>query len=366
MSQSLWREGVKQLKPYIPGKSIEDAKKESGLDEIIRLASNENPFGPSKKAIRVLRESLASGHLYPDSTCGELRSKLSEQFGLTEDHFVVTNGADNVITLVGSAYINPGDEVIYCVPTFPAYRTVTVLMGGIPVEVPMTTSFRYDLKAITERITERTKLVFICNPNNPTGTIVTNEELDTFLENIPEHVIVVLDEAYIEFIDDKNYRNGIDYIRSCRPVISIRTFSKLYGLAGLRVGYAVASEQMLKPILAVREPFAVNRLAQDAAVASLEDEDYKRTILDANKSGMQYLYQSFTSLGYDVVQSHTNFLFVDMKCDTSIMFERLMRMGILIRPCAAWGLKNYARITIGSEEQNRKLVDALKKLSKEQ
>ncbi|MFK2827256.1 histidinol-phosphate transaminase [Bacillus sp. B190/17] len=363
MNQELWRRSATKLKAYIPGKAIEDVKKELGLEEIIRLASNENPFGPSPKAVEAMQQAVLDSQLYPEATCSELRKKLGSLYDIDSDQIIVGNGADNVITLIGSAYINPGDEVIYCTPTFPAYRTITLLMEGTPVEIPVDENYTFDLQAILSAINDKTKLIFICNPNNPTGTIVEEDQLEAFLKQVPPHVVVVLDEAYAEFIGREGYHTGPDFVKAGYPVIFVRTFSKLYGLAGTRIGYAAGSKEHIAPIQAVREPFAANRIANAGAVAALDDEEYKNKTIQENKQEMKKLIKELQALGYDVAESHANFLFVDLKEDAVQLFEALMKEGILIRPCIAWGLGTHARITIGSAQQNEHLLQALRKVS---
>src|SRR5699024_10565437 len=264
-----WRGFVEQISPYVPGKSIEAVKKEYNLTEVHRLASNENPLGPSEKAKEAMAEAAMEAHLYPDTSALSLRETLADLYGVTSDEILTGNGADNVISLVVSAYVNEGDEVLYCTPTFPAYRSSTLLMGGVPVEVPLKEDFTYDLEAMQASITPKTKLVFICNPNNPTGTIVDKAALEKFIQEVPDHVLVILDEAYIEYVTDVVYKTGIDFYKDGYPVLTIRTFSKFYSLAGLRIGYALGSKEVLDPILRLREPFALNRIAIAAAVASV-------------------------------------------------------------------------------------------------
>lgn len=362
MSKHLWRQSVGHLKAYVPGKPIEEVKAELGLVTITRLASNENPFGVSTKAIEAMQNAIAESHLYPEGTCKELRDKLGELYGIHADQILVGNGADHVIKLIGAAYINPGDEVIYCTPTFPTYRSIVLLMEGVPVEVP-TNENAYDLDAVLAAITDRTKMIFICNPNNPTGTIIEDQQLQSFLQQVPKHVVVVLDEAYIEFIQHETYKNGLDYLLEDYPLITIRTFSKLYGLAGLRIGYAMARKESLMPVGAVREHFAVNRIAMAGALAALDDHEFRDKTLRENRIQMDQMIKELRSLGYEVNHSHANFLFVDMKQDTTPVYQALMQKGILIRPCAAWKLPTHARITIGTAEQNKELIEALTTIS---
>ncbi|WP_218010669.1 histidinol-phosphate transaminase [Neobacillus novalis] len=360
--KKLWRDGVSHLTPYVPGKPIEEVKRELGLDEVIRLASNENPMGPSPKALESMAAAVKDCWLYPEPSCLELREKLAERYELSAEKIIVGNGADHIITLIGNAYINPGDEVIYCHPTFSSYREITLLMGGKPIEIPTRNDFVTDLKGILHSITNKTKLIFICNPNNPTGTIVDTEELVSFLNQVPESVLVVLDEAYAEYISVGHYRTGIEFVKEGYPVISIRTFSKYFGLAGVRVGYAVAAEKYLKPLQAVKQTFSVNRIAMAGALAALDDINYgERMLLEVNKE-KERLTEQLLSFGLDVTDSHANFLFVNMKRDTSELFTKLMHKGVLIRPCGPWKLDTYARITIGTIQQNDTLINALKEI----
>ncbi|RST77134.1 histidinol-phosphate transaminase [Siminovitchia acidinfaciens] len=362
MKKKLWRDSVHTLTPYVPGKPIEDVQRELGLDKVIRLASNENPFGPSPKALSAMADAVKDSWLYPEPTCRELRQKLAEKYGLTEGQFLVGNGADHIITLIGNAYINAGDEVIYCEPTFSSYEAITRLMDGVPMPVYSKSNYETDLDAILKVVTNRTKLIFICNPNNPTGTVVDTKDLIAFFKKLPNHVIVVLDEAYVEYMND-SYQTGVDFIKAEYPVIAIRTFSKYYGLAGARVGYAIAKEERLEPMQAVKQTFAVNRIAIAGAVASLEDEVYGKGVLSETKKEMQRLKSGLESLGYGVTDSQANFLFVDFKTDITDLFKKLMHKGILIRPCSAWSLNTHARVTIGTAEQNTKLLTALSQIN---
>ncbi|MDB4868296.1 MAG: histidinol-phosphate aminotransferase [Cohnella sp.] len=360
MSTPLWRHDVTKLETYVPGKSIEEVKKQYGLSEITRLASNENPYGPSPKAIAAMQEAALQSHLYPEPTSMDLRAKLGGLYGIDPGQVLVSNGADNVLMLIGQAYINPGDEVVYCVPTFPVYRTSTVMMGGVPLEVAMTRDYKFDLDGMLARITARTKLVYICNPNNPTGTIVESDDLEAFLRQVPEHIVVVLDEVYIDFVAVEGYRTGIEYIKAGYNVISVHSFSKLYGLAAARIGYALASPQILAPLLAVREPFPVSRMANSAAIASLDDVEYRRFILDTNREGIRLLQSELEALGLEIPDSYANFLFIDMKRPAAPVCEALLQAGFIVRPCKGWGYPNHIRVTVGSPEQNQRFIAEMK------
>lgn len=354
-----WRETVKEIAPYVPGKSIELVKEELGLDEVIRLASNENPLGPSQKALDAMQVALPDAHLYPDAPATELRVRLASLYGVDADQIITGNGADNIISVLISAYVDEGDEVLYGSPTFPAYRSSTLLMGGTPVEVPLTDDFTFDLEGLKAKVTDKTKLIFICNPNNPTGTVVDSDALENFVKGLPDHVRVVLDEAYIEYVEQEDYTTGIDLFKKGYPVITMRTFSKYYGLAGLRVGYAIAHQDVLEPMLRLREPFAVNRLAIIAALATLDDEDYMALHAKMNREGKAYLTAELEKLGFLVYPSQSNFLFVDLKRKSDDIFDGLLEKGFIIRPCNSWGYDQHVRISIGTQEQNEGLMKAL-------
>ncbi|MCM3766897.1 histidinol-phosphate transaminase [Neobacillus niacini] len=365
MTENLWRSTIQHLDPYIPGQAAKDAENQGNLKEVVRLATNENPHGPSPKAIASMQKAILEGHFYPDLTSLALRKKLGSIHGIDPENYCIGNGADNIITLVIASYVNPGEEVVYCTPTFSEYHKNTLLVGGTPIEIPTTKDYKFDLEAMLEAITEKTKLVIVCNPNNPTGTIVDDKELRAFFRRLPRKVVAVLDEAYGEFISVPNYSTGVEYVKEGLPVITIRTFSKLYGLAGMRVGYAFAKDELIRPLQAVREPFACNRVAEAGAVAALEDEDYKEKVLRENSKEMEKMIKAFRALGCSVEETHTNFLFIDMKKDTAIIANELFSKGFFIRPCAAWGYPEHARITIGSAENNDRLIQHLQEIMTE-
>jgi len=357
--QKLLRKGVMNIEPYIPGKPIEEVQAELGISEITKMASNENPLGPSPKAVAAMEKELKNVNLYPEGPCTLLRKEMSRRLGIDEDMITFSNGADNCILLVASAFVNEEDEVLMADLTFFVYKTVTKIMGGRPVYVSLK-DYAHDLKAMEKKIGSRTKLIFVCNPNNPTGSVVRKDELDDFITNLPENVILVLDEAYIEFASDKSCPNGLDYIKQGYNVISIRTFSKLYGIAGVRIGYAVGSKEFITALNTVREPFPVSLIAQAAALGALEDEEFKEKVLENNEEGKAYLYKEFQKMELPYVPSSTNFIFVDLKRDIKKIFESLLREGIIIRPGHLWNYPTSARITIGTMEQNKKFIGALK------
>jgi histidinol-phosphate aminotransferase len=360
-AENLARKGILKIESYIPGKSIEEVQKEFGAKRWIKLASNENLLGPSPKAIAAIRKELPTIYLYPEGPCTVLRKALAERFAISEGMVVISNGADNLILMIASAFVDEEDEVVMADPTFPVYTNVTQIMGGKPIKVKLK-DFTHDLDTMLKKVNRKTKLVFICNPNNPTGTTVSLESFNYFLSHLPKHVIVVLDEAYGDFVEDAFYPNGLDYIREKRQIIVLRTFSKVYGLAGLRIGYALGKEDLVNCLYQVRDPFPVHRLAQVAAVAALNDEDHAVKSIQLVYEGKRYLYKELDRMGLLYVPSQANFIFIDFEKDSGEIFQALLREGIIIRPGKIWGYSTFARVTIGRMEDNRRFIKALKKV----
>jgi histidinol-phosphate aminotransferase len=356
--EKLARKGILSLKPYVPGKSLEEVQREFGLKELIKLASNENPAGPSPEAIRAIEGELNMVFRYPDPPCTVLRSALAGKLGVTEEMITLSNGCDHIIYMIGAAFINEGDEVIMAEPTFTVYESVTRIMGGRPVPVPLR-NYTHDLEVMAQRIGSRTKLVFLCNPNNPTGTLVSQRALYQFLGHLSDHVILVLDEAYFDYVSEKDYPEGTSLIRDDLNLIVLRTFSKVYGLAGLRIGFAVAHGDLIGLMERVRDPFPVNRLAQAAALAALRDEDHVERVLRTNEEGKAFLYREFERLKIDYVPTQANFIFVDFNRDSREIYNALLQEGIIIRPGFIWEYPTSARITIGTMAENRRFIERL-------
>ncbi len=358
--EKLTRKNILKIASYIPGKSIEEVQKEFGRKRWIKLASNENVLGPSPRAVEAIQRELSKVHLYPEGPCSTLRKAIAQKFSLPEKRIVISNGADNLILMIGCAFVNEGDEVIMADPTFSVYTNVTQILGGKPIRVRLR-EFTHDLDGMLKRVTRRTKLIFVCNPNNPTGTTITRDAFDAFLSALPKRVIVVLDEAYAEFVEDPSSPKGLDYVGEKR-VILLRTFSKVYGLAGLRIGYALGGEDLIHCLYQVRDPFPVHRLAQVAAVASLRDERHAARSIRMVTEGRRYLYQELDKIGLSYVRSQANFLFVDFEKDSEEIFRRLLGEGIIIRPGKTWGYPTYGRVTIGRMEDNQRFIKALKRI----
>lgn len=345
---------------YEPGKPIEYVARELGLDpaSIIKLASNENPFGPSPKAVAAAKRALEHGHLYPDGGCFELRQKLALRFEMRPDEFVIGNGSNEIIELLGHAFLGPGDEVVMATPAFVVYKLVTLLFGSRVIEVPLR-EWRHDLAAIGAAITPRTKLVFVCSPNNPTGTANSEADLMGFVRGLPEHVMVVIDEAYAEFLETPPDLRPL--IREGRKIICLRTFSKIYGLASLRVGYGYADAQLCGLLNRVRQPFNVNAIAQAAAVAALEDREFADSTAQKNRVGLEQIRNACAELGLEVVPSVANFILIKVGSGLQT-FRELQGRGVIVRPLDSYGMREWIRVTVGSHEEVERLFAGFRAL----
>jgi len=352
--ESMVKPEVRTQPVYEPGKPIEEVARELGLDPagIIKLASNENPFGPSPKAVAAAQAALLQGELYPDGGCFGLRRKLAEVWGLKPEQFVIGNGSNELLELVGHAFLRPGDEVVMGNPAFVVYKLVTLLFGATPVEVPLV-NHCHVLADLAAAITPRTRIVFVPSPNNPTGTANAEAELLAFARALPEHVVCVFDEAYAEYLDTPPDLRPL--IAEGRPVICLRTFSKIYGLAALRVGYGYASAEMAALLNRVRQPFNVNAIGQAAAVAALDDREFTDRCRRENRTGMAQLGEGFKRLGLEFVPSVGNFILVRVG-DGSRVFDALQRRGVIVRPVKSYGLPEWIRVTVGTREQNERLL----------
>lgn len=362
--KDLGRSAIFTLKPYVPGKPIEEVEREFGITGVVKLASNENPLGPAPAALDALQNAIKRVNTYPDSNCYYLKKELSSYVDLPEDYFVIGNGTDEILKMIGETFLNPGDEVLFAWPSFSEYDFITRLMGAKPVTVPLR-DFTHDLGEMARQIGERTKIVFICNPNNPTGTIVSDKEVRQFLDKIPPDVLVVFDEAYYEYVTDPDYASTVELIKEGKRVVVLRTFSKLYGLAGLRVGYGMAAPEIIELINRVREPFNVNLLAQEAAAAALRDRDFLQKSRDVVQKGKEYLYKSFAKLNLDYIPSEANFIFIDIQRDSRQVFTSLLKTGVIIRTGDIFGYPNWIRVTVGTSEQNKRLITNLEKILQE-
>jgi len=342
---------------YEPGKPIEDVARELGLDPatIIKLASNENPFGPSPRAKAAAVRALDQGELYPDGGCVALRARLAKEWGLDAGQFVVGNGSNELIELLGHVFLRPGDEVVMGNPSFAVYKLVTLLFGAKPVEVPLV-NYTHDLAALAAAVTPRTKLIFVPSPNNPMGTANTEAELLDFARGLPEHVVFAYDEAYAEFLDNPPDLRPL--IREGRKVVCLRTFSKIYGLASLRVGYGYASMELASLLNRVRQPFNVNAIGQAAAIAALDDGEFAAKCRGENRAGLVQLEAGLRALGLETVPSVANFLLVKVG-DGARVFSNLQKQGVIVRPMRPYGMPEWLRITVGTPAQNERLLRAI-------
>jgi histidinol-phosphate aminotransferase len=360
--EKLFRKGIADIKAYVPGKPMEDVMREFGLTEVVKLASNENPLGPSPKAVEAIRAALDSLNIYPDGACLALTQKLAAKLNVDPDGIIFANGEDNIITLISKTFLNEGEEMIMADPSFSSFEISARAMGAKVIMVPVRPDFTTDLNAILAAVTEKTKLIYLCNPNNPTGTISTSTEVEKFLDKLPDHVVLIFDEAYKEFVDDPDYPEGLDYVRAGRNVLVSRTFSKVYGLAGIRIGYAIGHPELIGGMKRIREAFATNRLAQIGAMAALDDDEFLEQVTAVNREGREYLYQEFERMELPYVKSQANFMLVDTKKDIRQVFVDLQREGVIIRPAFIWNLPTWARVTVGTKEQNKKFIAALEKV----
>lgn len=342
---------------YEPGKPIEDVARELGLDPdgILKLASNENPLGPSPKAMDAVRKAVASLQLYPDGGCVALRAKLAARHDLPADHFLVGNGSNEVLELLGHAFLGPGNDAVMGTPAFIVYKLVALLFGARPIEVPLV-NHRHDLIALARAITPATRLVFLPSPNNPTGTANTGEEIGAFVRALPEHCIFVLDEAYAEFLDNPPDMKPL--IREGRKVVCLRTFSKIYGLAGLRIGYAYGHPGIISVLQRVRQPFNVNALAQAGAIAALDDEAFVKLSRETNRAGLVQLAEGCRRLGIETVPSEGNFLLARVG-DGAAAFSAMQKKGVIVRPLKPYGMPEWLRITVGTAAQNKRVLAEL-------
>jgi histidinol-phosphate aminotransferase len=350
---------ILELSPYQPGKPAEELDRELGISGSVKLASNESPLGPSPKATAAIRAALDGVHRYPDGASFALRRKLAARLGVDQEQLVFGCGADEILELLAKVLLGPGDECVFAWPSFAMYPIVVQGMGARAVSVSLDDTLTHDLDAMAGAITERTKLVFVCNPNNPTGTSVGSEALDRFLERVPEGVVVAIDEAYRDFARRPDFPDPLPWLARRPGTIALRTFSKILGLAGLRIGYGVADAELADYLERARHPFNVNRLAEVAAAAALDDDEYRERAIRLASEGAAYLTRELGALGVPVWPSDANFVLAKPGPD---VFERLLREGVIVRPLGGFGMPEHVRITIGLPEENERLVKALRRI----
>ena len=348
------------LAPYEAGRPIEEVAREFGfndIDEIVKIASNENALGPSPKAIDAMLKASRKMHLYPDSACFYLRQGLAKRLGVHMDELLVGNGSNELIEFMSHVFLEKGANIVVASDAFVIYKLVASVFRAETISVP-SKNFTHDLDAMRAAITPKTRLVYLGNPNNPTGTMVNGAAIDRFIEQVPEHVVVVLDEAYIELLPKEKQPNTLHYVKQGRKLYILRTFSKIYGLAGLRVGYAIAPKEGIELLHRVRQPFNVNAMGQIAALAALEDDEFVKKTQSMVAEGLDYLGQSFEELGLFYVPSVTNFILVKVGKGRQV-FQELQRRKVIVRPMDAYGLPEYVRATVGLQRENERFIHAL-------
>jgi len=355
-------ENIREITPYPPGKPIEELEREYGISGSIKLASNENPFGPSPAALQAMRSALENLHRYPDGSCYYLNRAVAEHLGVAPEQLVFGNGSNEIIEFLVKAFVQEEDEVITSHPSFLMYQKFVQVRGGRNHVVELK-DMHHDLDAIGALVSPATRLIFIDNPNNPTGTLLPWDRLKTFLAKLPDHLIVVLDEAYIDFVDeDQRYDTSslIDDQEGRCGVVLLRTFSKAYGLAGLRIGFGVMAGAVADCLHKVRQPFNINLIAQHGALAALGDRDFYQQTLRQTAAGKRYLTEALKQLGCTPFPSQTNFFLIDVHVDATILYEAMLRKGVIIRSMKAYGFETYIRINVGTGEENSRFLAALK------
>jgi histidinol-phosphate aminotransferase len=359
--KALVRKSVLGVNPYVSGKPIEETKRQLGLKKVIKLASNENPLGSSPKAIAAIKKALSGINRYPDAQGFYLKKRLAKFFGLAPENFVLGNGSDELIDVVIKTFMEPDENIVTSQGTFLEYEIIAQVNDRKVKQAPLR-YFKYDLGAMLKLVDKKTKLVFIANPNNPTGTYVTKYEIDEFLNALPQGVIVVFDEAYNAFIDVDDYPDSLSYLKRKKEIIILRTFSKAYGLAGLRLGYAIASAQLTPYLERMRQPFNVNLLAQVAGLAALDDKDFLKKTRRLTLEGKDFIYQELSKMGLGYVLSVANFILVDVGRDSQEVFKSMLKFGVIVRDMGQYGLKNYIRVSIGTQKENQRCLRVLSKV----
>ncbi len=354
---------VADIKPYVPGKPVEELERELGIRDSIKLASNENPLGPSPMALKAVVDYLTdtkrsnSLNRYPDGSGYYLKKALSENLSVNEHEIILGNGSNELIDIAARTFLQPGDEAVMAYPSFVVYPMTTQAIGGKAVQVPLK-NYTYDLDAMGDAITPRTKIIFIANPNNPTGTINKQNEFDRLMKRVPDGILVVVDEAYYEYVTDPAYADSMKYFREGKDILVLRTFSKVYGLAALRIGYGIAGKEIISEMNKLRPPFNTSSVAQKAALWALQDENHVKAAREINEQGKKYLYRELDSLGFRYVPTEANFVYLPLEQDSDILYNKLLRQGIIVRPMGP----REIRVTIGLPEENKRFIEALKKV----
>lgn len=362
MSNKLFRNELDLFKAYVPGKPIEEVQREYGLERVEKLASNENPVGPSPKALEAIKRELESINIYPESTSKGLREAIAEKLGIDCNQVVVGNGGEQMIQAIAQTFINTGDEAIMADTTFELYGSTVCLMGGTAVKLPLK-KYRQDMEAFVKAVNSNTKLIYLCSPNNPTGNIVTKDELEYLVNHVPKEVVLVLDEAYYDYAKaNADYPDSLGLLKERPNTVLLRTFSKIAGIAAVRVGFVITSAEIAEQMNKIRGTFNVNKLAQAAALGALQDEKHIRKTLALNRESMELMEDYFDKKGLEYIKSYANFVFVNTKLDSRLVFQKLMEKGVIIRPGAAWSWEHWIRVSTGTLEQTRTFIEKLDEL----
>jgi len=360
MIEKLVRKNVLDFQPYLPGKPIEEVKRELGLARVDKLASNENPLGPSPRAVSAMKKFLNRVNLYPDGSGFYLKKVLAKRLKVKPENIILGSGTDEIIEIIGKTFLNPIDEIVVSEHAFIRYEMAGELMGCQVRKAPMK-NFRHHLEAMKEAISPKTKIIFIANPNNPTGTYVTEKEVEKFMNDLPEEIMVVFDEAYREYVTRKDYPKTLPYVKQGRMVIVLRTFSKIYGLAGLRIGYGVGKSKLIEFMERIRPPFNTNSLAQIAALASLSDETHVRRSRSLVVKERKYLEENLAKMGIEFIPSVANHILLKVGNGQKV-FERLLKKGIIVRPMVEYDLPEFIRVSIGLPQQNKRFINVLREV----
>jgi len=355
------KKNILKVQPYVPGKPIEEVQRELGLKSVIKLASNENPYGPAPKVLKAIQKASKQLNRYPDGDCFYLRKKLAGLLKVNPNQLIFGNGSDELIVLAVRAFVSEGEEVVIAYPSFLIYEIASTIAGAKIKKVPLK-DFRYDLVKMKKAITKKTKIIFLGNPDNPAGTYLTQKDVQTFLRGLRKDVLVFIDEAYFEYVHARDYVDSIKIMRSHKNVIVTRTFSKLFGLAGLRIGYGIADQELIDILNRLREPFNVNSLAQSAALAVFSEKKYYKDIVKKVENQRQYLYRQIGQMNCKYIESCTNFILIDVKQKASLIAQKLLKRGVIVRDMSFWGLKTFIRVTIGTQRENQTFIKKLKKI----
>ena len=361
LMKRLVSEHIKNAKLYPPGRPLEEVKREYGIEKIVKLNSNENSLGPSPMAIKAVVGSARDVHRYPDNSAFYLTRRLADKYGVLPEQIMLGNGSNELVQFIIMTFLLPGEEVVTGKPTFVLYGIMGRVLGGRVKEIQLK-DFSFDLESMAREITNDTKLIFISNPNNPTGTIVGSGSFKSFMQKVPEDVIVVMDEAYFEYVRSSDYPDALEYVKQGRNMIVLRTFSKVYGLAGLRIGYAIAYAGLISYMERLREPFNANSLAQKAALAALDDKNHIERSKQNNHAGLEYMYAQLERLQLSFVHSQTNFVLIKIGPGADVVYRMLLKQGVMVRSMSEYDLNEFIRVTIGLPEENQEFISTLEKI----